>query len=146
MNSMKINISEKDGRTYKTELSGDKAAALFGKKIAEEIEGDLIGAAGYVFIIKGGSDNSGFPMRADVPGSGKKSVLLSGGTGIRKATHGARVRKTVRGNVVSDEISQLNLTVKSEGATKLAELFPPTPKAGDEKKEAPKANAAQKKK
>jgi len=121
---MKLNLSEKDGNTYKVELDADKSRMLIGRKIGEEIEGDLIGAAGYTFVITGGSDISGFPMRADVPGAGKKHILISSGTGIRKASNGQRVRKSVRGNTISDQITQVNLVVKSAGAQKLAELFP----------------------
>jgi len=121
---MKLNLSEKDGNTYKVELDADKSRMLIGKKIGEEIDGDLIGAAGYTFVITGGSDISGFPMRADVPGTGKKHILISSGTGIRKTSKGQRVRKSVRGNTISDQITQVNLVVKSAGAQKLAELFP----------------------
>ncbi|MCX8200155.1 MAG: 30S ribosomal protein S6e [Candidatus Micrarchaeota archaeon] len=130
---MKLNLSEKDGNTYKVELDADKARMLIGKKIGDEVEGDLIGAPGYTFIVTGGSDISGFPMRADVPGAGKKMLLLSSGTGIRKTKKGERLRKPVRGNTVSDQIAQLNLVVKASGAQKLAELFP-KPEKKEEKK------------
>jgi small subunit ribosomal protein S6e len=132
---MKLNLSEKDGNTYKVELDVDKSRMLVGRKIGEEVEGDLIGAPGYTFIIKGGSDLSGFPMRTDIPGAGKKHILLASGTGIRKAIHGQRLRKAVRGNTVSDQITQVNMIVKTEGAQKLAELFPKAEKKeGEEKK------------
>jgi small subunit ribosomal protein S6e len=44
-------------------------------------------------------------MRADVHGGVKKYVLLSTGVGNRSE---ARVRKLVRGNMVTEEIYQLN--------------------------------------
>jgi small subunit ribosomal protein S6e len=44
-------------------------------------------------------------MRADVHGGVKKYVLLSTGVGNRGE---ARVRKLVRGNMVTEEIYQLN--------------------------------------
>ncbi len=129
---MKINIGDKDGKTYKVELDAGKSAALAGKKIGEELEGDLIGVPGYIFEIKGGSDNSGFPMRKDVRGAGKKVVFIGGGPGIRKAKKGLRRRKTVRGNTISEEISQVNVIVKKAGAQPLSEMFK---KEEEEKKE-----------
>lgn len=127
---MKINVAGKDGKTYKVELDKDRGALLFGKKIGDDFEGDLIGIPGYVLEVKGGSDSSGFPMRRDVPGGAKKSVLIGSGTGIRKAKHGMRRRKTVRGNLISDEITQINTAVKKEGAQSLPELL-----GGKEEKE-----------
>lgn len=120
---MKINVGSKDGKTYKLELSADKAALLYGKKLGDELEGDLIGLPGYVLEIRGGSDKSGFPMRKDVSGSGIKSILIGSGPGIRKAKHGLRLRKTVRGNTISADISQLNVIVKKEGSAKLEDLL-----------------------
>ncbi len=120
---MKINVGSKDGKTYKIELADDKAGVLYGKAIGDEVEGDLIGLPGYVLEIRGGSDKSGFPMRKDIGGTGKKSILIGSGPGIRKAKHGLRLRKTVRGNTVSSEISQLNVIVKKEGSAKLEDLL-----------------------
>ncbi|MEM0438066.1 MAG: 30S ribosomal protein S6e [Candidatus Micrarchaeia archaeon] len=134
---MKLNISEKSGATHVAEIDAGKASALFGKKIGDEIDGELIGAAGYALKITGGSDTSGFPMRPDVPGTARKSVLLSSGPGIRKGRKGERRRKSVRGNTVSAEISQLNLVVVKEGAQKLAELFPKKEGAEKKKEEKP---------
>lgn len=65
--------------------------------------------------ITGGSDKSGTPMRADVHGGVKKYVLLSRGVGMKNPLEGARIRKLVRGNLVTDEIYQLNcLLVEGE--------------------------------
>ena len=56
----------------------------------------------------GGSDKSGTPMRKDVHGGVKKYILLSKGTGMRSNQEGIRKRKLVRGNIVTEEIYQLN--------------------------------------
>jgi small subunit ribosomal protein S6e len=61
--------------------------------------------------ITGGSDKSGTPMRADVHGGVKKYVLLSRGVGMKTHTEGARIRKLIRGNLVTDEIYQLNCSL-----------------------------------
>jgi small subunit ribosomal protein S6e len=47
-------------------------------------------------------------MRPDVHGGVKKYVLLSRGVGMRNASEGNRIRKLMRGNMVTEEIYQLN--------------------------------------
>ena len=59
----------------------------------------------------GGSDKSGTPMRPDVHGGVKKYVLLSRGVGMRNIVDGNRIRKLVRGNMVTEEIYQLNCSL-----------------------------------
>jgi small subunit ribosomal protein S6e len=129
---MKINIGEKSGKTYKVDLEEDKASLLYGKIIGEEIDGELIGLSGYTFKITGGSDNSGFPMRRDVSGYNKKKILIGSGVGIRKIRRGVRNRKTVRGNTISEEISQINVHIIKEGPSPLSEILSSKDK-GDEK-------------
>ena len=121
---MRIVISESSGKSYQLELPKDKEANVVGKKIGDELEGNLIGAAGYTLELKGGSDGSGFPMRKEVHGSAKKMVLTSDGVGFKAKRSGERRRKYVRGNTYSAEIIQVNATVKKPGATPLEQLFP----------------------
>jgi small subunit ribosomal protein S6e len=47
-------------------------------------------------------------MRPDVHGGVKKYVLLSHGVGMKNIVDGNRIRKLVRGNMVTEEIYQLN--------------------------------------
>ena len=47
-------------------------------------------------------------MRSDLHGGVKKYVLLHTGVGMRDSTEGKRVRKLLRGNMVTEEIYQLN--------------------------------------
>lgn len=128
---MKINIGEKSGKTYKVDLEQEQSSVFYGKTIGEEFDGELIGFSGYTFKITGGSDNSGFPMRNDVSGFNKKKVLINSGVGIRKVRKGIRNRKTVRGNIISDEISQINIIVVKEGSQPLSEKLGSS--KGDEK-------------
>lgn len=121
---MKLVISEQTGKSYQTEVGKDKETLLAGKKIGDEVEGDLFGAAGYAFVLCGGSDGSGFPMRNDVAGSSRKSLLLSGGIGFKSKNKGERKRKAVRGNTYSADIMQVNVKVKTAGPTPLEQLFP----------------------
>jgi small subunit ribosomal protein S6e len=50
-------------------------------------------------------------MRPDVHGGVKKYVLLSRGVGMRNTTEGNRIRKLIRGNMITEEIYQLNCSL-----------------------------------
>ncbi len=141
----KINIAEKNGKTYHLELESEE---LMGKELHNKIEGKDLSAdlSGYEFEITGASDSSGFTAMEDVEGTALKKVLLSYGKGMhrrprkegkRKVSNftpkGLRLRKTVRGKVISPSIVQINLKILKEGGKKLSEVFPdqnqPTQKA-----------------
>ena len=121
---MRMVISEASGKSYQFELSKDKEPNIIGKRVGDELEGNLVGAAGYTLQLTGGSDGSGFPMRVEVHGSAKKSILTSDGTGFNASRKGERKRTHVRGNTYSAEIVQVNCKVKSAGPTPLEQLFP----------------------
>jgi small subunit ribosomal protein S6e len=148
MAEFKVVIGTKDGKCVQREVKEAEAEKLVGKKIGEKIAGDDIGLAGYEFELTGGSDYCGFPMRKDVRGPGRKRILAVSGVGLKKKRKGMRQRKTVRGNTVSDKITQINLKVLKEGKEKLgapkAEAKPAEGEAKAEekpaeKKEEPKA-------
>ena len=120
MVDFKLVFSTKDGKSVQKEVSGSEAASLVGKPIGEVIKGELIGLAGYELQITGGSDYCGFPMRRDIPGSGRKRILAVKGVGVRKKAKGIRQRKTVCGNTIHPRISQINLKVLKEGKAPLA--------------------------
>jgi len=132
---MKIVISDtKNGKSYGIDLAKDKESELIGKKIGDKLEGGAVGAEGYELQITGGSDIAGFPMRADVSGPRRVGVVLTSGTGISKQKKGMRSKRNVRGNIISDQIVQVNSKVITPGSKPLEELFPKAA-AGDEKKE-----------
>jgi small subunit ribosomal protein S6e len=84
----------------------------------------------------GGSDKDGFPMRRNVHGGVRRKVILSGGVGFNPKNLGERKRKTVRGDVVTDEIVQINMKIVEK---------PKQPKEGKkakEKKEKPEKETA----
>ncbi len=110
---IKINIGQEDGKTV--QLSLQESKALYGKKIGETIKGELLDKSGYEFIITGGSNASGVPMRADVDGIGQRKILLAGGVGYRPKRAGIRARKTVCGNTVGPKTAQLNMKVTKTG-------------------------------
>ena len=132
----KINISEKSGKTFKIESDAEE---ILGKSIGEKISGSDISSElnGYEFQISGASDKSGFPLMENVEGVGLKRVLLGYGKGMHSRSRkegkkkrsnmrpkGLRLRKTVRGKILSGDVSQINLNVLKEGAKKLSEIFP----------------------
>ncbi|MFH1785583.1 MAG: 30S ribosomal protein S6e [Candidatus Micrarchaeota archaeon] len=121
---MRVVISEKSGKSYQFELPKEKEVNIIGKKIGEELDGNLVGAAGYVLKLTGGSDGSGFPMKQEIAGSAKKLTLTTNGVGFKAERNGERRRKYARGNTYSAEIVQVNTQVKSEGPTTLDQLFP----------------------
>ena len=105
MAQFKLIISDRKGRTIAQELKDRTAQPLLGTKVGSIIDSSIVGIAGGKLKITGGSDRSGTPMRPDVHGGVKKYVLLSTGVGNRRED---RVRKLVRGNMVTEEIYQLN--------------------------------------
>ncbi|MFW9800379.1 MAG: 30S ribosomal protein S6e [Candidatus Thorarchaeota archaeon] len=119
----KLVISDpEEGKAIQYELDDAKTNALVGKRVGEIVEGDMLGLPGYKLKITGGSDKSGFPIRPDVHGSGKKRVLIRGPPGFRPAKKGMAKRKTVRGSELSPDISQVNMRVEERGSTPLEEL------------------------
>lgn len=145
----KINIGTKEGKTYKFETESEE---LVGKALGDKVQGKEISPnfEGYEFEIKGTSDKSGFTSMKDVEGIGLKKVLLNYGKGMHKRSKregkkkrsnptpgGLRLRKTVRGKIISPAIIQINLKLIKEGSKKLSELYPDQNKAEAPKTEAP---------
>lgn len=131
----KVNISDKTGKTYKIE---SEAQNLIGKELGQTIPGQEISPdlANYELEITGASDKAGFTAMKDIDGIGLKKILLSYGKAMKKRPKkegkrrrsnnrppGLRLRKTVRGNRISENIVQINLKVVKEGSKKLEEIF-----------------------
>ena len=150
----KINIAEKTGKTFKLELDGE---GLVGKELHDKISGKEISSdlGDYEFEITGASDKAGFTSMENVEGIGLKKVLLSyekamknrpKKEGKKKRTKlkpkGLRLRKTVRGKVISPEIVQINLKILKEGGKKLSEVFPEQNKSKEEAKPEEKSQEA----
>ncbi|MEM2140739.1 MAG: S6e family ribosomal protein [Nitrososphaera sp.] len=108
MAQFKLVVSDGTGRSISQELKDRAAQPLVGVRIGNVIDSSVIGIEGGKVKVTGGSDKSGVPMRADVHGGVKKYVLMSEGVGA-KHLEGGRIRKLVRGNMVTEEIYQLNL-------------------------------------
>ncbi len=133
--AFKVNIGTKSGKTYKLEVEEN---SLIDKKLHDKIEGISLNSdlEGYEFEITGASDNAGFASKEGIPGIALKKVLLSYEKGMKKRpkkegkkvrsdTHpkGPKLRKTMRGEVISLAMAQINLKVIKEGNKKLEEIF-----------------------
>ena len=108
MAHFKLVISDSSGKSISQELKDRAAQPLLGSKIGDIIDSSVVGISGGKMKVTGGSDKSGTPMRPDVHGGVKKYVLLARGIGIKNIQDGNRIRKLVRGNMVTEEIYQLN--------------------------------------
>jgi len=98
-------------KAWQITITGPEADQLIGLKIGDQFDGSLVGLSGYKLEIRGGSDNSGFPMLPTLPGPVKKKVLLSGPPGFHPREKGERRRKTVRGNTITHDTVQINTVI-----------------------------------
>ena len=121
----KINVSagkdapeEFRGQTKVITLEENKFT-LVGKIVGETFNGALVGLPGYELKITGGSDRGGIPIRKDVHGPTKKRVLLSKGPCYVPKKHGEKRRKIVRGNEITDDMTQVNTVVVKYGKEKI---------------------------
>lgn len=137
MAKFKIIVSDpKDGKSQSVEVEEGQAVPLIGRKLGEVIDGAAVKLSGYKLKITGGSDKDGFPMRPNIHGGVRVGAILSGGVGFHSTRKGDRKRKTVRGNVITDSIVQINMKViekpkgkkpaKPETKTSAAEEAPET--------------------
>ena len=121
---VKVVVSDPEsGKAYQLETDEAHSRRLFGLRIGDKFDGEVVGLPGYELEITGGTDRDGFPMRRDVAGPRRARVLLSGGPGFRPRRKGERRRKLVRGGTVSDAIAQLNTKVIKRGGKSLEEIL-----------------------
>jgi small subunit ribosomal protein S6e len=112
MAKFKIVISNPEiGSSRVVEIEDSHAVPLIGRRIGEIVDGSVVGLSGFKIQITGGTDKSGFPMRPDVHGGVKRSILTSGGVGYKPKEKGIKKRKTVRGNTITEDIMQINMKI-----------------------------------
>lgn len=129
------------GQSYAVTISGTNYNHFLGKRVGDVVDGIFVGdgetmLSGYKLRIAGGSDVTGTPMRKDVDGGARNRVLVTAGKGfsgknsrrrngktIRYQMPGIRRRVAFRGNVVTQDIIQLNLAVVERGNKPLADLL-----------------------
>ena len=140
-------MSDQKGKSISRELKDNDANVLLGLQVGQETDASILGLQGKIKIT-GGSDKSGVAMRGDVAGVPRKRVLLSKGVGLQDVKKGLRKRKLVRGNIISEEIYQINCKYDGKIDLEPKEEAPKeeAPKEEAPKEEAPKEEAPKEKK
>ena len=129
MANLKLTISDIKGKSVSKELKDSDVNPLLGLQLGSEADASIVGLTGKLKLT-GGSDKSGVPMRTDVHGAARKRVLLVKGVGLQDVEYGQRKRKLMRGNIVSEEIYQLNCKFDGELPVEV-----PTEEKTEDKKE-----------
>jgi len=112
MAKFKVIVSDpQDGTSKVVEVEEARAAPFIGKRVGEVFDGAVLDLPAHKVQITGGSDKDGVPIRLNVHGGVRRSVILSGGSGFHPADRGQRRRKMVRGNVITDDIAQINAKI-----------------------------------
>jgi len=117
-------------RAQTVQLTPQQFSLIVGRRIGETFDGSAFGFKGVDLKVTGGTDVDGFPMRPDVSGQRKARILLTEGIGFhprekppskskkkrnRRRVKGMRKSVIVRGNMIGEEISQVNVvTVPKE--------------------------------
>jgi len=112
MAKFKIIISDPEtGKSRSVEVEGTGAVPLIGRKLGELIDGSVVKMSSHKLKITGGTDKDGFPMRPSIHGGVRARAILSEGVGFHPSRKGERQRKTLRGNVITEDIVQINMKV-----------------------------------
>jgi len=112
MAKFKVIISDPEtGKSRFVEVEGAQVVPLIGRKLGEVIDGSVVKVSGYKLKITGGSDKDGFPMRPNVHGGVRVRAILSEGVGFHPSQRGERQRKTLRGDVITEDIVQINVKI-----------------------------------
>jgi small subunit ribosomal protein S6e len=110
MAKFKVIVSDPQTGTSKVlELEEARTAPFIGRRIGEVLDGAAVDMPATKVQITGGSDKDGVPMKPNVHGGVRRKVVLGGGVGFKAKKHGERRRKAVRGNILTDEIVQINM-------------------------------------
>merc|ERR1712093_291304 len=122
--AMKLNISYPETGAQKSiEIDDDKKLLpFFDKRISQEVALDSLGDefVGYRARISGGNDKQGFPMMQGVLTPERVRLLLRKGSKCyRQRRTGEMKRKSVRGCIVSQELSVLNFVIVKKGEAEL---------------------------
>merc|ERR1711975_151631 len=144
--TMKLNMScSETGMQKCIEIDDDKKLLpFFDKRISSEVAGDSLGDEfkGYRFRISGGNDKQGFPMLQGVLTPDRVRLLMRKGSKCyRQRRTGEMKRKSVRGCIVSQDLSVLNLVLVKKGEDDVRKFVVRrsiTTKGGKEYNKAPK--------
>lgn len=117
---MKFVVSTKSGKAYSASSDNN---LFVGHKIGDTVKLDEIGLTGFEAKVTGGSDKDGFPMNNSIPGVARKKIFTAGDVGFKAKGKGIKRRVTVRGNNISEQITQVNLVVTKEGSVDIHALL-----------------------
>jgi len=132
MADLKLVIGTQEGKTVQKEIKSPEADVFHGKHLGETVSGDAFGLAGYEFLLTGGSDKCGFPMRKGIQ-EHRKRVMIGAGVGFsgkkrflnkkknKRVQKGLLKRRTVCGERITSLIRQVNLKVTKSGPVSLIE-------------------------
>tara|TARA_B100000767_G_scaffold262841_1_gene275946 strand:+ start:747 stop:1229 length:483 start_codon:yes stop_codon:yes gene_type:complete len=145
---------DNNGRSYNMSVSGNNLSQFLGKKIGDVVDGIFVGEgeqtlAGYKLEITGGSDKTGTPMRSDLSGGNRQSILVTESTGFkghslvhktkggekkrfRYKPDGMRKRRYFRGSTVTQDTRQINLKVIEAANKSLADILGATSEESSE--------------
>jgi len=117
---MKFNISNPTtGQNLPLVVDDEKKLlAFYGKRMGQEVPGDVLGDGwkNYILKITGGNDKDGFPMKQGIPLQGRTRLLMcEGHSTYRPRRNGERKKKSVRGCIVGADLAVLALTVVRQG-------------------------------
>jgi small subunit ribosomal protein S6e len=132
MAKFKVIVSDPmSGASKVLELEEARASPFISKKLGETLDGAVVDLPAHKIQLMGGSDKDGVPMRSNVHGGVRRAIVLTGGAGFKAKEKGQRKRKVVRGDIITDEIVQINAKIveRPAGATPLAK---PAPKQKEE--------------
>jgi small subunit ribosomal protein S6e len=132
MAKFKVIVSDPlSGASKVVELEEARASPFISKKLGETLDGAVVDLPAHKIQLMGGSDKDGVPMRSNVHGGVRRAIVLTGGAGFKAKEKGQRKRKVVRGDIITDEIVQINVKIveRPAGATPLAK---PAPKQKEE--------------
>jgi small subunit ribosomal protein S6e len=117
MAKFKVIVSDPQTGTSKVvEVEEARAVPFIGRRIGETMDGAVVDLPGQKLQLMGGSDKDGVPMRPSVHGGVRRKVVLSGGVGFNAKKKGERRRKAVHGNVITDDIVQVNVKIVEQPA------------------------------
>merc|ERR1712227_448958 len=125
--TMKFNIADPHTGAQKLfEIDDDKRLRfVLDKRISHEVSGAIIGDQfqDYTFKITGGADKQGFPMKQGILVPDRVRLLLNENSGgYRMARTGERKRRSVRGCIVSRDISVCNMIIAKRGKEPIPDL------------------------
>jgi len=124
---MKLNIAYPATGSQKVINIEDenRLRAFFDKRISAEVGGEVLGDEfnGYVFKISGGNDKQGFAMKQGILTNQRVRILFRDGMScFRIRKRGERKRKSIRGCIVSADLSVLNLVIVKKGEQEIEGL------------------------